>query len=236
MIKNAVVFRHITSDGPGSIGHVLTDRNISMTQFDTFADPLDTFDALAPDVLVVMGGACGMYQDDVYPFLKEEMEIVRKRLMADRPTLGICLGAQMMAKALGEKVYPGTNGSEIGWNEIYATEEGKESCVRHFDASVTKVVQWHGDTFDLPKGAKLLASSRQYKNQIFQWGQNGLAMQCHIEATPRMLKSWAVDAAHDVAQGKLDLKELRAESDKWADIMVRQTTLALNEWLDGLKI
>lgn len=236
MIKNAIIFRHITSDGPGTIGHVLADRNVLMTQFDTFADPLDTFDALTPDLLVVMGGACGMYQDDDYPFLKEETAIVRKRLQADRPVLGICLGAQMMAKALGANVYPGTNGTEIGWNTIKVTEEGRKTCVRHFDEAATAVVQWHGDTFDLPQGAILLASSQKYKNQIFQWGKNGLAIQAHIEATPRMLKSWAVDAAHDVAQGKLDLTRLRADSEKWADTMVRQSTRALNEWLDGLKI
>lgn len=232
MIRNATIFRHSIPDSSGTIGQVLRQRDVDITLVDSFFEPLHHFDPLAPDLLVVLGGACGVYQAEHYPFLKDELNIIRRRLEADRPTLGICLGAQLMAGALGQNVYKGAQGPEIGWYDITVNEEGRASVVRHFDSGFTQVMQWHGDTFDLPPQATLLASSPQYPNQIFSVGKRGMALQCHIEVTPYLLQNWFVGAAHAVHDGRIDLGGLRADTEKWSLIMQSQAELFLNEWLD----
>lgn len=232
MIRNATIFRHSIPDSSGTIGQVLRQRDIDITLVDSFFEPLHHFDPLAPDLLVVLGGACGVYQSDHYPFLKDELNIIRRRLQADRPTLGICLGAQLMAGALGQKVYKGAQGSEIGWHAITMNEKGRDSVVRHFDFDRTHVMQWHGDTFDLPPEATLLATGTNYQNQIFSIGKRAIGLQCHIEVTPYLLQNWFVGAAHAVHDGKVDLPVLQADTEKWSLIMQAQAELFLNEWLD----
>lgn len=232
MIRNATIFRHSIPDSSGTIGQVLRARDIDITLVDSFFEPLTHFDPLQPDLLVVMGGACGVYQADHYGFLKDEKNILEKRLAADRPTIGICLGAQLIAAALGEKVYKGSAGPEIGWHALTLTEAGQNSPARHFDSDRTQVVQWHGDTFDLPQGATLLASTPQYENQIFQWGRNTMGFQCHVEMTPYLLQNLIVGAAGAVYDGSINLTKMRAATERWATIMQGQTETFLNEWLD----
>lgn len=232
MIRTATIFRHVLDNGPATIADVLRERDVEIKFIDTFSESIDHFDALSPDLLVVLGGAPGVYQEDDYPFLKQERTIIQKRLEADRPTLGICLGAQLMASALGSKVYPGPKGPEVGWGTIQMTEAGLESALRVLSSDFTRVMQWHGDTFDLPPGAVLLASSDKYANQIFQWGRNGLALQCHIEVTSKIVHAWGVNAAQNVLNGVLDLKKLHADTDEWAGIMQQQAEIFLHDWLD----
>lgn len=232
MIRTATIFRHVLDNGPATIGDVLRERDVEINFIDTFSDSIDHFDPLAPDLLVVLGGAPGVYQEDDYPFLKQERAILQKRLAADRPTLGICLGAQLMASALGARVFIGTQGAEVGWGTIQLSEAGKDSALRCMSDDFTRVMQWHGDTFDLPQGAVLLASSPQYYNQAFQWGRNGLGLQCHIEVTRKIVHAWGVNAAQNVLDGSLDLKKLHDETDQYADIMQQQAQIFLHDWLD----
>ncbi len=235
MAMNIVAFRHTNSDGLGSIAHILKKAGEHHIYFDTYLDELGHFDALAPDLLIVLGGAPGVYQEDIYPFLKAERIILEKRLAADLPTLGICLGAQLMAAALGAKVYKGPNGSEKGWHELSVNEAGMKTPVRHFDKSQTSMMQWHGDTFDLPEGATLLASSEKYRHQIFSWGKNAFAMQCHIEVNQPLLKSWMVQAAGDAADGRIDLDKIRTGNAAHEEKLVRQTEAFFMEYLSQIK-
>jgi GMP synthase-like glutamine amidotransferase len=152
-------------------GRVLERFGASCTYVPVAISDLSVFDPLEPDLLVVLGGAPGVYQSNDYPFLKEEVRILEKRLAHDKPTLGICLGAQLMAAALGASNFKGQQGSERGWSDIQITPEGQNSPVAVFDHSKTKVMQWHQDTFDLPDGATLLATGDVYRNQIFSWGK-----------------------------------------------------------------
>ena len=233
-IRNAVIFRHSLGDGPGTIADVLSDRGVDMNLIDTFDADKSSFDPFAPDLLVVLGGSCGVYQNDLYPFLKDEMKIVRARIDAGRPVLGICLGAQIIAGSCGERVYVGSNGRELGWYELQINETGRNSPARHFDASLTRVMQLHGDTFDLPPGATLLASTEQYQNQIYSIGTHVLAFQCHVELNARIMKSWCVELAHSASSGSVDLPALRNDTEKFLPLMRDQMRLALNEWLDAL--
>ena len=150
----------------------------------------------AADLLVVLGGPIGAYEEELYPFLADELRVIERRLAAGRPVLGICLGSQLMARALGARVYPGT-GKEIGWAPLQLTAAGRDSCLAPLGGGAP-VLHWHGDTFDLPKGASLLASTPRYKNQAFAWQRHGLALQCHIEATAAGLERWYIGHACEI--------------------------------------
>lgn len=235
MAMNVAIFRHSNCDGAGSLGATLRKAGEDFTYVDTYLDDISSFDALAPDLLIVLGGAPGVYQAAHYPFITREVEILEKRLAADLPTLGICLGAQMMAKALGANVYKGPQGPEKGWYTLKVNEAGMKTPVRHFDAAHTSMLQWHGDTFDMPEGAVLLASSDKYPNQIFSWGRNTLALQCHAEASPSILRSWLVNAADEVAQGTLDLEAMRRDNERHNETLMRQSEKFLLEWLAQIR-
>lgn len=234
MAMNVVAFRHTICDGLGSLAGALEKAGADYTYLDTYYQDIADFDALAPDLLIVLGGAPGVYQAALYPFISDEIKAIEKRLAAGLPVLGICLGAQMMAKALGANVYVGEPGPEKGWFPLTVNEAGKNTPVRHLDGSQTSMLHWHGDTFDLPQGATLLASSAQYKNQVYSWGDHGLGLQCHAEVTPTILKSWMVNAAGDVAEGRLDLEKLRRETETHAPGLMTQAERFLLEWLAGL--
>lgn len=230
-----VVFRHTVSHGVGTFAHALEKSGCRYHYVDTYHEDISGYHALDPDLLIVMGGAPGVYQADLYPFLKEEMKIIEQRLKENMPTLGVCLGAQMMASVLGAKVYPGSRGSEKGWFPIKITPEGMKTPVRHLDQSLTSMVHWHGDTFDLPKEAVLLASSDKYQNQAYSWGDCALGLQFHSEATPHILKSWFVSSVVDAVSGVIDLPTLREETDRRIGTLMTQTEKFMIEWLEQIR-
>jgi len=139
--------------------------------------------------ILILGGPMGVYDDKKYPFLKEEISIIKEAFLQGKPLLGICLGCQLIAKAFGAKVYAGHK-KEIGWYRVRLTKEGqKDFLFRSFHQSFP-VFQWHGDTFDLPKKAIRLATSTLYKNQAFKVG-NIYALQFHLEMTDEMINAWS---------------------------------------------
>jgi len=145
------------------------------------------------DALIVLGGPMGAYDDEVAPWLPSVRELIATAIDDGVPTLGICLGAQLLAVAAGGKVEPGGNGPEIGLGEVEITT-GDEL----FEAGTLPVVQWHHDAVtDLPAGAVLLGSNAAYPVQAFRIGEGAWGMQFHVEATPEMVQTWAVDDGLD---------------------------------------
>lgn len=228
---NIVVFRHMPGTGLGSIARFLNDRDLPYTVIDTPHADLESFDPLAPDLLIVLGGSPGVYQADIYPFLQAEKTILQARLRADKPTLGICLGGQLMAAALGANVYPGPQGPEYGWNKLSVSAEGMQTPLAHLDGAKTSMLHWHGDTFDLPEGAVLLASSAQYKNQAFSWGKNCIGFQCHPELTPRMVEDWVIGSAGRIAAGTMDPHVIREETKTHGLVLINQMTAFMLDYL-----
>lgn len=139
--------------------------------------------------LIVMGGPMGVYEQDRYPFLKRELDYIGKVIGAKKPVLGVCLGSQLIAHALGARVYPNKK-KEIGWYKIRLTDDGKKDPLMQRGGVAPWVFQWHGDTFDLPKGARRLASSPLCKNQAFRFGQNVYGLQYHLEVDGPMIQEW----------------------------------------------
>ncbi|MBK8753304.1 MAG: glutamine amidotransferase [Candidatus Competibacteraceae bacterium] len=196
-MKTVLAVRHVAFEDLDSFAPVLAERGYAIRYAEAGYDDLTVLNPLADDLLVVLGGPIGVYEDAAYPFIHDELRLLQTRLEAGRPTLGICLGCQMIAQALGARVYPGGQ-KEIGWKPLTLTEAGRHHPLTAF-ADPTSVLHWHGDTFDLPAGATLLASSDLYPHQAFAWGRGALALQFHIETTARGLERWFIGHAGEIA-------------------------------------
>lgn len=233
MNKSVLALRHVPFEDLGLLTGLLTERGFDIEYREAGNGGFDGVDPLASDLLVVLGGPIGAYEDDLYPFVSGEIDLIERRLKADLPILGICLGAQMMARALGAKVYPGT-GKEIGYAPLILTGEGKASCLRHLAPDETPVLHWHGDTFDLPAGAVRLASTPQYANQAFAWGKAALALQFHGEMAADGLEPWLIGHACEIAATKgVSVPGLRADCARHGAKLERQGRACFGEWLAG---
>jgi len=140
-------------------------------------------------LLILMGGPMSVHDDDVHSFLLEEKAFVRRWVEEGNPTLGICLGAQLIAHCLGARVYTGST-EELGWYELMSTEDGKKDPLLRGFPPRFPVFQWHTETFDLPKGAILLATAQDYPHQAFRFRDLTYAFQFHLEVTEEMLHTW----------------------------------------------
>jgi GMP synthase (glutamine-hydrolysing) len=191
---------------------------------------LENIDPLAADVWVILGGPIGVYETDSYPFLTQELELIEKRLAAGKPTLGICLGCQLIAKALGAEVYPATT-KELGWETIQLTAAGQNSCLAALSED-EPVLHWHGDTFDLPTGAVLLASTQQISHQAFSWGTHALGLQFHVEITAIGMERWLVGHRAEIGHTPgVSILKLRAATLQHAEKLPQRGHQLLDSWL-----
>ena len=141
----ALAIRHIAFEDLGTLAMAFERYDVAITYVDAGVDDLSRIDPLGPDILVSLGGPIGAYDEHDYPFLIDELQLIEKRLMADRPTLGICLGAQLIARALGARVYPGPQ-PELGWAPLILSAAGRASPLSALAGEQTPVLHWHGDT------------------------------------------------------------------------------------------
>jgi len=174
--------QHVPFEGPGTISDWATDRghDLSGTHlYDGESLPdLDTF-----DWLVVMGGPMSVHETDEYPWLAAEKALIRTAIDADKIVVGICLGAQLVAEALGGRVYEADT-SEIRWFPVEATAEAAGSLLFADLGETYEVFHWHGDTFDLPDGATRMARTDACANQVFVYGDRVVGLQFHLESSP----------------------------------------------------
>lgn len=188
-----------------------------------------------PDLLIVLGGPVGVNDVEEYPFILAELQLLRARLEQRRPTLGICLGAQLMAQALGARVHANAT-REIGWQPLQLTPGGRDSALRHVGPEHAAVFHWHSDNFDLPPAADQLASTPACSNQAFRLGRNILGLQFHPEVSANGLETWYVGHHRALAsQQDLSASQLRRDAERHSDALVLQGRMLLNEWLDGLQ-
>lgn len=189
-MKKALFFLHYPSEGPGLLAEGLRRLGWEVLERRLWLEPPGI--PAQTDFLILMGGPMSVRDEEQYPFLRAEKEILRGWLASGGPTLGVCLGAQLMANALGGEVYRGPQ-EEIGFFEVERTPEGAaDPCFGLFPERF-EVFQWHGETFDLPRGAILLARSRLYPHQAFRVGKGAYGLQFHLEVTEGMLKNWLED-------------------------------------------
>ena len=224
------VVQHLAFEDLGSFDDVLRERGHGIEVVQAGVDDVGAAIRLA-EWLVVLGGPIGVYEGERFPFLVDEVEALRERLAARRVTLGICLGAQLMAAALGARVYPGGH-KEIGWSTLQLSEAGRRSPLRHLEG--VPVLHWHGDTFELPSGAEHLAASEVYANQAFALGPQVLALQCHPEAQVRSFERWLIGHCGELASAGLDVPTLREQTRALGPALEAAAQAMLGEWLSAL--
>lgn len=224
-MTKAIAIRHMYSGSLYHFGEVFAANGIETEQVDSFDADLSTFDALAPDILIVMGGSMGVYEADLYPYLNHEIRILRERIEADKPTLGVCLGAQLMAASQGCRVFKGTKGRETGFLPVRVNAQGQDTPMKHFDGALTRVLHLHGDTFDVPENATLLADTELYP-QAFQIGRNCFATQFHPEFHRAAFENLLVED-----NGKLDVRRQREDAARYLPGMMAQTEKYLADLL-----
>lgn len=232
-MKRAIAIRHVAFEDLGSLAPILQQQGYTVTYLEAGVDSLTEINSLAPELLIILGGSIGAYEEHNYPFLVEELRLLEHRLEADLPTLGICLGAQLMARALGARVYPGSY-KEIGWSSLQLSQEGIHSSLTHLAANHTNVLHWHGDTFTLPPGSARLASSSKYQNQAFSWGKSALGLQFHPEVTAKGLERWFIGHACEInATPNVSIALLRQDTTHHIDRLETQAAKFWQTWLKG---
>jgi GMP synthase (glutamine-hydrolysing) len=230
-MTSCLAIRHIAFEDAGLLAPILAARGIDLIYAEAGIDLLDKERLSQPDLLVVLGGPIGVYEINAYPFLVEEIAGLRARLDAGRPTLGICLGAQLIAAALGARVAAGP-AKEIGYAPLTLTEEGRGSVIAPLED--VAVLHWHGDNLDLPPGAECLASTKSCPNQAFAIGKHVLGLQFHIETPPQALERWLIGHACELASAAIDPGSLRAQAAKHGALTARAGSRVLETWLDGV--
>lgn len=233
--KKARIITHVAFEDLGSFEQTLNEADFEIEYLCAASDDLDRIKPESDELLIVLGGPISVNDVRAYPFLNTELDILKQRLEADKPTLGICLGAQLIAKALGAEIYPGEQ-KEIGWSPIRLTDAGSRSALRHLVGDGVSVLHWHGETFDLPENAGLLASSELYPNQAFEYGK-ALALQFHPEVTPRGLEQWYIGHTGEIHQTEgVSVDQLRDDARQFGDTLQARAYLFLNEWLEDVAI
>ena len=231
MSRTAVVLRHDDTIHLGNLEPVLREHGYDVRHVDVLREDVRGLDPEGADLLVVLGGEMGLADADRFPALRDEVDLLARRLEAGRPVLGVCLGAQLMASALGSAVYVGPT-NEIGFRSVEPTEAGAASPVRHIAG--VPVMQWHSDTFDLPEGTTRLAGSPQYGNEAFGIGNWALAVQFHPEVTDEMHEQWLAASAPELLAEGIDADDLRRERARYSTGMQEASRAMISEWLDGL--
>jgi GMP synthase (glutamine-hydrolysing) len=191
MMKQVLILRHMVHEPGGTLEMAFAAAGLDFRYFDLYREiparlPLDQASGL-----VVLGGPMNVDEVDRYPCLARDVEWIRQGLAMNMPVLGICLGAQLLAKTLGARVYP-NRVKEIGWYPVELTPAAANDPLLA-QSGTRMMFQWHGDTFDLPDGAVHLARSPTCENQAFRYGRCAYGLQFHIEMTARMIEDWLTD-------------------------------------------
>ncbi len=213
-----LVFQHVAHEILGTLDPLLRDsgfriKYVNFERHPDFEPGLDGYDGL-----IILGGPMNVDEVGTYPNLSREVESIRSAIGSGMPVLGICLGSQLIAKALGAKVYKNKE-KEIGWYDLSPNEAGRRDPLLSHFSGTEKIFQWHGDTFDIPQGAELLASSPLCENQAFRYGDNVYGLQFHLEVDEPMVERWLRIPGNrkeiEELDGKIDPDRIRRETHEY---------------------
>lgn len=231
-MKTGLIIRHTPYEGIAGFREPIEAAGYVLDRVDVTDPGFSSLDFDAPDLLLMMGGPMGVYEREAHPWIAHELERLAGRIARGLPTLGVCLGAQMIAAAMGAEVRPGAV-KEIGFAPVTLNDPGADSPLRH--VAEVPMLHWHGDTFDLPDGVELLASTPSYAHQAFRRGPELLALQFHAEMgeDPRF-EAWIENGPAFIAEAGMSPERLRGEHDAHGKAAVAAGKAMITEWLRGL--
>ncbi len=234
VMKKVLVFQHVAHEILGTLDPHLRDAGFRIRYVNFGRDPAARPHLDGYDGLVVLGGPMNVGQVDDYPHLATEIELIDEAIDRGLPVLGVCLGAQLIATALGARVYPNDE-KEIGWYPIELTEEGTtDPLLGHLEAR-EQIFQWHGDTFEIPEGAAHLAISPACRNQAFRYGTNVYGLQFHMEVDEPLIERWLAVPSHlqEIAalDGKIQPDTIRHETSLYIDRLQQLSERTFGEFV-----
>ena len=232
-MKKALIVRHVPREGAAGFLQPIEAAGYEIERIDVASPEFADVDLCTPDLLIMMGGPMGVYEHDIHPWIPVQIAKLAARLEQDLPTLGVCLGSQMIAAALGARVYPG-GVMELGFAPISLNDAGAASPLRHLQD--VPVLHWHSDTFELPRGVELLASTPAYEHQAFRRGRNLLALQFHAEMgeDPRF-EDWLSHFWADLDIAQQCGIALRRDHDEHGPGAVAGGRAMIGDWLAQLR-
>ncbi|MDO4821183.1 MAG: glutamine amidotransferase [Rothia sp. (in: high G+C Gram-positive bacteria)] len=238
MPHTAYAVRHVAFEDLGIFEDLLTERGFSVEYRDAGIDALNTPEVREADLLIILGAPISVNNTQNYPFLFEEVELIKARISAQKPVLGICLGAQQIALAAGAQVDP-TGEIELGYSPVELTEAGEESVLAPLGN--TPVLHWHGDAFTLPEGTSSLARTQMCENQAFTLKDEAgrpyaLALQFHLEVNPRHIEQWLIAYADYIRASEQDVAVIRREASLYAEKLTAAATDVLKGWLEQVNL
>jgi GMP synthase (glutamine-hydrolysing) len=213
-----LIIMHVESEGPGTLGAFLEKSGGAVRLARVYAgEPLpEDIDGL--QAIISMGGPMNVYEEQEFPFLKDETILLRKAIAASLPVLGICLGAQMIAKASGARVVRSPK-EEVGWGKVSLTDAGRSDLLFSGLPAVLDVLQWHGDMFEIPEAGALIATGDDCPHQAFRY-RNAFGLQFHVEVTREILADWFKDLP-DLEKILKTYDQLKPDLDRHAERMYK---------------
>lgn len=232
MPRTALIIRHVPYEGVAGFRAPIEAAGYEVDRIDVTDPAFASLDLRQPDLLIMMGGPMGVYEVEHHPWIACQLRRLKLRLDADRPTLGVCFGAQMMAAALGSHVFAGPV-KEVGFHPVAVHDHAMDSPLRHLVG--VPVLHWHGDTFTHPDGVEMIASSHVYDHQAFRRGSNLLALQFHAEmGEDERFNAWIEQGPEAVAAAGGDEAAFRAAHDELGPAAVAAGRAMIAEWLTSL--
>lgn len=227
-MKTVVAIRHVFFEDLGILEPLLRDLGYSIQYVDPTTDDLAQVKNNSPDLLVVLGGPIGANDDEQYPFLKKEAALIRQRLNDKRPLVGICLGAQLIARELGADVHP-LERKEIGFGALLLSDKGLASPLKALNN--TPILHWHGDQFGIPSNATRLAGTPACHNQAFSVGSEVLGLQFHAETDLRLIERWLVGHSCELNQAGISPSHMREQARRYQNQIKTAASDLFTTWL-----
>jgi GMP synthase (glutamine-hydrolysing) len=227
-MKTCIALRHLAFEDLGLLEPMLTANGWRIHYYDVGVDELWKIDLTQVDLLTVLGGPIGAEEDDRYPFLQEEVTLIRERLAMKKAMLGVCLGAQLIARAMDARV-KAMKTKEIGFAPISLTSAGLESPLTEIGNQ--PVLHWHGDQFELPHGVKSLANTPQCSNQAFQIANHTMAWQFHLEVDAKRIEQWLIGHTAELTQCGITTDSIRHDAEKHVPALKDALHRVMNHWL-----
>jgi len=229
MKKTALALRHLAFEDLGLMAPLLREQGFEVRYHDAGVDDFAAIDLGAVDLLIVLGGPISADDDANYPWLADEVALVRRRLDSGRPLLGICLGAQLMARALGAVVRP-MGVKEIGFAPLTLTDAGRGTALAELGGQ--PMLHWHGDQFALPAGLPSLAATPVCPHQAFAPHERALALQFHPEVDPARIEQWLIGHGDDLAAAGIQPQTLREAAKQQGPGLAEALRRFMQCWLD----